>query len=191
MCKLLSLFHPCPFCLIGNQSQHFLTALPADNYLSSVNGRLWWKTGKRKAEKDHFTLSLEIPHAMATVMATRVCSWVPDQAAVSNVLYQQGSIQEIRGHNTYYAYFQQRKFTVRTRFKKKKKSWNSWKNPDTVILLKDWTIEKLWYRDDMWSISVMDWLVCPQNSWGDTSCWSPNTRYLRMWLYLEIWTLRG
>lgn len=121
MCKLLSLFHPCPFCLIGNQSQHFLTALPADNYLSSVNGRLWWKTGKRKAEKDHFTLSLEIPHAMATVMATRVCSWVPDQAAVSNVLYQQGSIQEIRGHNTYYAYFQQRKFTVRTRFKKKKK----------------------------------------------------------------------
>lgn len=79
------------------------------------------KNWKAEGRKRSFTLSLEIPNAMATVMATRVCSWVPDQAAVSNVLYQQGSIQEIRGHNTYYAYFQQRKFTVRTRFEKKKK----------------------------------------------------------------------
>ena len=47
---------------------------------------------------------------MATTMAASMCFWVPAEAAVFNVLYQQGYIQENESH---YLYLQQRKFIVR------------------------------------------------------------------------------
>ena len=52
---------------------------------------------KAEGRKDYFTSCLEVPHALATAMATRVGFWVPAQAAVSNV-QGKGLIQEIRSH---------------------------------------------------------------------------------------------
>jgi len=52
---------------------------------------------KAEGRKDYFTSCLEMPHALATAMATHVGFWVPAQAAVSNV-QGKGLIQEIRSH---------------------------------------------------------------------------------------------